>query len=129
MIDEKRGLIGRKTLLSRGMICDSKSSKGTSNSRTPRTDIESTELFIYWDMGLAGSEPPASSSAVRFDIIWKLMIEGNGKQGTVICSALFPGALFPGVQQRTAPRKWVDLPHNLQSIRLTNLPRFTINIP
>lgn len=71
MTDEKSGLIGRKTSLSKGMICDSKSSKGTSNSKTPRIDTESTELFMYWDMGLAGSEPPASPSAVSSDIVWK----------------------------------------------------------
>jgi len=53
MMEEKRGLMGRKTSLIRVKVC--KSCMGTSNSKTPIIYMHSAELLKYCPIGLTGS--------------------------------------------------------------------------
>ena len=64
MREEKRGLIGRKTSLSNGMV--GKSSIGISKSKTPRMQTDNTELLKYCAVGLTGSEYSPSSTFKSF---------------------------------------------------------------
>lgn len=45
MMEEKRGFIGKKTSLRRGMVMES--SIGTSDSKTPRIVSDNAELLKY----------------------------------------------------------------------------------
>jgi len=53
-MEEKRWLIGRKTLLSKDTVWES--SKGTSVSKTAITDSDKTELLKNWPAGLTGAD-------------------------------------------------------------------------
>jgi hypothetical protein len=54
MMEEKRGLIGRKRSLSNGIARES--SNGSSNSKTAMIEIDRTELFRNCPEGLTGSD-------------------------------------------------------------------------
>lgn len=64
MMEEKRGLIGKKTC-SASHIAE-ESSIGISDSNTPRTLTQRTELFRYWADGLTGSS--SISSLLSFSL-------------------------------------------------------------
>jgi hypothetical protein len=60
MMEEKRGLMGRKTSLRRAKAC--KSSMATSNSKTAIIYKHSDELLKYCPIGLTGSSNCSSYS-------------------------------------------------------------------
>lgn len=62
--EEKRGLMGRKTSLSKPNAGES--SIGISESKTARMQTESTELLKYCAVGLTGSEYSLSSTFNSF---------------------------------------------------------------
>lgn len=59
MMEEKRGLMGRKISFSNGIA--SESSKGTSNSKIARMEIDRVELLKYCPIGLTGSATTSSA--------------------------------------------------------------------
>ncbi|KAL7000432.1 hypothetical protein U1Q18_001582, partial [Sarracenia purpurea var. burkii] len=70
MMEEKRGLMGRKTFRRKGKAGES--SMGTWDSKTARTAMESAELLKYWPVGLTGSSAisiPVSSCFVSASIL------------------------------------------------------------
>ncbi|GLT55085.1 hypothetical protein SLA2020_282350 [Shorea laevis] len=62
MMEEKRGLMGRKSSLSNDTVW--MSLIGTSTSKTLIIDIHNTELFKYCPRGLTGSNPSLNSIMV-----------------------------------------------------------------
>ena len=62
MMDEKRGLMGRKTSLSKDKTSTSVMLIGISNSKTPIIHTDNTELLKYWAVGLTGSTSIPSNS-------------------------------------------------------------------
>ena len=62
MMDEKRGLMGRKTSLSKDKASASLMLIGIANSKTPRIHRDNTELLKYWPVGLTGSASIPSNS-------------------------------------------------------------------
>jgi hypothetical protein len=71
MMEEKRGLMGRKTWLSNEMAWASLI--GTSDSKTARIEIDKTELFKYCPLGLTGSNTSSFNSIISFTdhLAWK----------------------------------------------------------
>ena len=67
MMDEKRGLMGRKTFLSKDKDLASIMLIGISNSKTARIHTDNTELLKYWAVGLTGS-PSNPSNSINFVI-------------------------------------------------------------
>ena len=70
MMEEKRGLMGRKTSLRRAYVC--KSSIGTSNSKTPMMYMHSTELLKYCPTGLTGSSCSSFWCSIVLYIFWEV---------------------------------------------------------
>ena len=64
MMEEKRGLMGRKTSLSSEKAWASIMVMGISNSRTARMEMDKIELLKYCPVGLTGSITISSSSII-----------------------------------------------------------------
>lgn len=76
MMEEKRGLMGRKTSLTKGI--SSESSMGTSVSKTPRTETFRAELLKYCAEGLTGSKASSSfSKTISFSFCFSVTRDGE----------------------------------------------------
>lgn len=75
MMEEKRGLMGRKISLRRARAC--KSCMGTSNSKTAIMYKHSAELLKYCPRGLTGS---ASSSTWYSIVLCNLAFQDDQKE-------------------------------------------------
>jgi hypothetical protein len=76
MMEEKRGLMGRKTSLTKGIVFES--SMGTSVSKTPRTETFRAELLKYCEEGLTGSKASSSfSKTISFSFCFSVTRDGE----------------------------------------------------
>lgn len=67
MMEERRGMMGRKASVRNSATCFS--SIGIENSQTPIIDNWKAELLQYWAIGLTGSTDIPSSNSIYFFLL------------------------------------------------------------